>query len=428
MGSSGFSPRVANLELEERLYAAEAQLWELALDEQRDMLLPPSLLQATIGDALAERKWRVKSDTSYLHNRPRAPARGGGAPRRPSPRAQSARPSASQRGGIPLPLPPPSVVPPPSAAPPAAAAVAVGQQQQQPHGARAASPRHTLGGDGSGGGSATMPPSRHRRLAPPSRADVHAIEAALNRRLRSEGETMAAYDAALEGVIEQVGAACIDRGHLLGRIRQWLLQHVWWQEGEVRRARQEAHLAAERAEALEQELEELRQQLSRAPNPRTSMAPNPRTSISRPNDAPPRRLSYEARASRERSVAAAAAAADPGEIVSHESVLSYVDGLPGNDVAQLLDRLVDQLANNTDPSEGLLTSIVVTALSQLPTTEIADAMRTSPRREAHTPDDAPHSWPSCHSTRGAFRAGAPHSPPPTHCGASFLAPPFEPSS
>ena len=78
------------------------------------------------------------------------------------------------------------------------------------------------------------PPAARRSLALASRADVLATEAALDRRVAAEGETVAAFDAAFEALVEQVRAQCVERGELLGRVRSWLLRHVWWQEHELR--------------------------------------------------------------------------------------------------------------------------------------------------------------------------------------------------
>ena len=94
------------------------------------------------------------------------------------------------------------------------------------------------------------PPAARRSLALASRADVLATEAALDRRVAAEGETVAAFDAAFEALVEQVRAQCVERGELLGRVRSWLLRHVWWQEHELRRVQQEAHIEAERRQAL----------------------------------------------------------------------------------------------------------------------------------------------------------------------------------
>ena len=49
------------------------------------------------------------------------------------------------------------------------------------------------------------------------------------------------FDAALEAVIAQVGSQCAERGELLERVRAWLVQHIWWQESELRAAKQAAH-------------------------------------------------------------------------------------------------------------------------------------------------------------------------------------------
>ena len=198
--------------LENRLFEAEAQLWELSLEKEvPDMLLPPAVLRATFGDALMQPQPKTRkkvppkvfsSDVSYLHE---------GSPRS-RPRPSSATLATSAKGA--------TVPMPPSTRPPVSAR-----------------------------------PSSGRPAPPPSRADVHAVQSALERRLKTEGETVPVFDAALEALIGQVKAGCADRGALLNRVRTWMLQHVWWQESELRAARHAEERALERINELQDEIE-----------------------------------------------------------------------------------------------------------------------------------------------------------------------------
>ena len=221
------SPRHVDA-LEKRLFEAEAQLWELSLEKEvPDMLLPPAVLRATFGDALSQPQPQIakrkvppksfKSDISYLHE---------GSPRnRPRPTSASVTAAATPAGHAqPVPAPPSA--------------------------ARLFAPM-------------TARPSSGRAVAPPSRADVHTVARALDERVKSEGETVPVFDAAFEAVIGQVQAGCTDRGALLSRIRGWMLQHVWWQEAQLRSAKQAELAAAARVNELHEEIERMMREPNR---------------------------------------------------------------------------------------------------------------------------------------------------------------------
>jgi hypothetical protein len=234
-----------------RLHAAEHRLWELSLKPgNMDMLLPPSLLQATLDEARARRAGTkpkhesfVKRDTSFLYERAaqslQPPAKVRSGEQHPkSPRDQQER----QEGSFPD-------------RPTSARRSLSGQQEQHPKPPRGQQVRQE-------GSFTDRPASARRSLSdkqvrriPASRYDAIALGTNVDRLISTEGDTLGVWDSALSELVEQVRTQCAERGDLLSRVRGWFLRHVWWLEKEAVEMREAAHSAQARAEELENKLQ-----------------------------------------------------------------------------------------------------------------------------------------------------------------------------
>ena len=211
-----------------------------------------------------------------------------------------------------------------------------------------------------------------------------AADAALTRRIAAEGETVAAFDATFERLISQVRGQCSERAQLMSRVRTWLLQHVWWQESELRAAKQAVVQAAEREEATKDELERL---LSKSFGGRRGShmfgrrgssdlgGPAPRTSILHGLHSAGSGSAKSPRL----SVLGAAAAADNGGAedveIDDDMVLSHMDELLEPEAAALIDRMMDKLASN--PDSRLLHGVLISSLSQVQIDQLPEALKTT---------------------------------------------------
>ena len=338
--------------LQERLAEAEARLWESSL-ENSDALLPPALLRAAMRQARTERCDEKRSlgdqhrrDISYLQGpAPPASTRSGQSPRHPvvhRPLSASVG-TGADFGGLPA-------VPPKSAR---------------------ATVRRPL-------------PSARRPGAPTNRTDVLAVEEMLDRRLRSDGETVLAFDAAFESIIEQVQSHCTERGELLARVREWLLQHVWWLESQLRTAQQQAHRASEQRETAVTELESLRVALGDDADghKRASMGPGggrKRSSSMRRTVAAAKPdgigiglPSASGAAGDDDLQRVLGVERDKGHLTD-DAVLAHFGELSSSDCSSLLDDLVTQVGAQWDSS--VLTRMVASCLAHLPADELTDLMR-----------------------------------------------------
>jgi len=226
------------------------------------------------------------------------------------------------------------------------------------------------------------PPAR-RPGAPTNRTDVKAVEEMLDRRLRSDGETVLAFDAAFESIIEQVQSHCTERGELLARIREWLLQHVWWVESQLRTAQQQAHRASEQRETAVTELESLRDALGDDADghKRASMLASPgggrrRSSSMRRTVAAVKLdgigvgLSSASGASGDDDLQRVLGVEKDKSHITDDAVLAHFGELSSSDCSSLLDHLVAQVGAQWDSS--LLTRMLASCLAHLPADELTD--------------------------------------------------------
>ena len=204
-----------------RVRVAEGKLWELSVQDG-DALLPPALLQAAVAS-------RPTSERSPRQLRPVPPA--SGSPRSMSKRAAHAQAAhrlqhpeghAAALMAITHGLSPRSLRPPASAglrSGPAASpieALMLGPSLEDEFAARLPTPAGPL-------------VSRK----PASRTETMLLAEAHDRRLDVDGDGLSAWDATFGELVRQVGAQCAERGQLLGRVRTWMLQHIWSLERRV---------------------------------------------------------------------------------------------------------------------------------------------------------------------------------------------------
>ena len=194
----------------DRLHTAERRLWEMSLEGDGDALLPPALFQAALaaGAPPPPSPAPPRRDVSSLYDG------------RPATSPRTAR-VATPRGVVTLPAASAPTTPRGATARPAFLAHDAGAASVAPRSAREAA----------------------RRL-PPTRADAVALDAALARRIAAEGEGVEVYDEAFGELVRQVGLQCAERGEVLGRVRGWLLGHVWWQQRRLHENEQQVHGAA----------------------------------------------------------------------------------------------------------------------------------------------------------------------------------------
>ena len=180
------------------------------------------------------------------------------------------------------------------------------------------------------------------------------------------------YDAAFESLIGQVKAGCTERGALLARLRSWMVQHMWWQERELRSARKAAQMASERAAAAGEELERALRAMPRQhrnagstlAERRASAEFNIQLSVLESPAGSPNRGPGEA------GVATGGAASGG---LTEGMILAFFDELDEPGAAALLGRLLTQLANV--PGSNLLNGAFVSCLSQLHTIDLCASLR-----------------------------------------------------
>ena len=231
---------------------------------------------------------------------------------------------------------------------------------------------------------------RTQRLVPTDRADVLALKAALDRRLKDEGETVSAFDCAFEALVEQVRAGCNERGELLARIRDWQLRHIWWQELELRRARQEAHQAAEQCEQLLAELDELREGAVEG-DAQGDGAQGNRVTLDVPasgtgggsDSFQPKRAS---RSSVYKRPSMAAGVLRVEADVDDDAVLEHTASLTDEEVSDLCAKLIEQIGSRRGPD--VLATVLSSCVDHMPEEELTDLLQgaviSSRRRVAMT--------------------------------------------
>jgi hypothetical protein len=212
----------------DKLAAASNRLWEESLKSEAqgcaDMLLPPSLLQAAMLElkgGRAEGAGQPAKPTWSLKPLPPASSRQG------FPRPFASK-EASHRRGVHVGTDPSNAAHEPRPPPKGGQVVAEG----------VGSPRRV----GSARGPATSAEPTRSAVGAASRGEVVRIGSDLDRRIKLDGETLPAYDAAFEAMAQRARTRCAEEGALLERVRIWLLRHSWWLEKEARDARAEGTL------------------------------------------------------------------------------------------------------------------------------------------------------------------------------------------